>query len=267
MKFDSFDPRRLALLARRDFLMNGKTLLVSGIAAVCAIVLISFLNAANSPSPAFHRGLYGVFLFFGGLISTSLMFVEAHRKDANHAWLMLPASTLEKFISRLLYSSVGYVAASIVVYFLASVVSEVLNSVIVGSRHPVFNPFTEIEFMVVLRYLVIQSVFIYGSVLFRKSHFIKTVVCIALALIAFGLLFAWFVNIRFDVFHGQFSLSFGFPADAFRLDLKSESQAGLKDFVETTKTVLGVLYWAVLAPLCWALAYLKLRKVQVNHGV
>jgi len=267
VKFDSFDTRRFVLLARRDFRMNGKTLLVSGVAAASAIVLISLLNASSGPDPNFHRGLYGVFLFFGGLISASMMFTEAHRKETNHAWLMLPASNLEKFLSRLIYSSAGFVLASIAVYSLASAVSELLNAVIVGRRHPFFNPFTQVDPAAVLRYLVLQSVFLYGAVLFRKNHFIKTVVCIVLALIFGGLLFAWYVNSRYGVFHGQFTLGFEFPPDAFRLRLSSEAREDLVSFVEAVKAVLAFLYWVVLAPLCWTLTYIRLRKVQVNHGV
>jgi len=263
----NIDSRRLYLLALRDFRMNGRTLLVSGVAAVCAICLISLLNAAGGADPHFHRGLYGVFLFFGGFISSSLMFVETHRKETNHAWLMLPASNLEKFLTRLLYSSVGYFIASLAVYCPASALSEVLNAVIVGRGHPVFNPFVELEIAVALKYFVVQSVFLYGAILFRKNHFIKTVVCIVLVLILAGLFFAWYVNSRYGVFHGQFSLSLEFPSDAFQLRLNSEAQRDLTAFFETVKTIAVVLFWAVLAPACWVLTYVRIRKVQVSHGV
>lgn len=268
MKRPDFDRKRFSLLVLRDARMNAKTLVIAGFAVLGVVVLLSLLDTLKPPKPFFHRELFNGLLFAGGLLSTSLMFAEMHDKDRNHSWLMLPASNLEKFLSRLLYSSVGFAAVSVVLYFFSSTVSEGVNLLVAGRGHPLFNPFEGFVGMKCLNYLVIQSVFLFGGAFFRRHCFMKTLLSIlAGGIVLTILLFVVLKTFYFD-FGGSLNWSFELSGDLLTGGIGLEAdRERLGLFSRIVKDVLTFAYWIVVAPLFWTLAFRRVRKVQVTHGV
>ena len=94
--------------------------------------------------PRFHRVLFTAALFIWGIIASSRAFRPLHDKTRNEAWLLLPASALEKMLARLLAVTVGLVAWLLVFSTVVSVVVESLNLLLVGKRHAFFDPFDPI---------------------------------------------------------------------------------------------------------------------------
>ncbi len=96
---EHFDINRLFGLLRID-LLNRYRAVVTVSAAIAGIMfLTSLLNwfAVDDPTP-FYNGLLGVMLFIWGPIAASRSFLEMHSKTRNEAYLLLPASALEKVV-------------------------------------------------------------------------------------------------------------------------------------------------------------------------
>ena len=75
-------------------------------------------------------------------------------------------------------TSVGFAAGTLVFMSAAAAASEALDRLLFGVGHGFFNPFTPAVLQAVVRYLVLQSFFLLGSIWFRKLAFVKTVLWI-----------------------------------------------------------------------------------------
>jgi len=117
-----FSPLRFYLLARNAlWLKRYKILLVSATAGTL-VILIFGLAASQRTGGMLHQVLYPLFLYGSGFIVTARAFQELGDVKTAGPWLMLPASTFEKFASRLFLTSFGYVAGSMLVYFLIALI-------------------------------------------------------------------------------------------------------------------------------------------------
>ena len=68
----------------------------------------------------------------------------------------------------------------------AAAVSEALDRLVFGVGHGFFDPFTPAVLQALVRYVVLQSFFLLGSIWFRKLAFVKTV----LSIVVFGVALA-----------------------------------------------------------------------------
>ena len=262
---DIFSARRLWHLLRGDFIAGYRSLLmISG--ALAGIIFVAAMIAPTGHAfdadfhdgPSFHRALFTAALFVWGIIASSRAFRPLHDKTTNEAWLLLPASALEKMLARLLAVTVGLVVWLLVFSTVVSVVVESLNLLFVGKRHAFFNPFDPIVRERVSLYIVLQSLYFLGGAWFRRAHFIKTTVAITLAAIGLAALAAVTARITFanlDVHVGLHirNLSYGLTVEPYL-------HSGAAD---TALFVVGIL----LPVACWCIAWMRIAENQVSHGV
>ncbi|HKL56949.1 MAG TPA: hypothetical protein VJ854_01010, partial [Sphaerochaeta sp.] len=122
---------RFGLLINRELQTSKRDLTIY--AATLFLVLLasetmrSFATqySLSGSSAATYASLFPNFLFLGGLIITSLSFADdMFSKNGQQQWLMLPATALEKFLSKGVLTAFAYPLALIVVFFLSSVIIE-----------------------------------------------------------------------------------------------------------------------------------------------
>ncbi len=251
-----FNFRRFWLLLKNDFLGNYRSSLIA-IGAVFGVLL--FINVSSSSSSSdwdFHLVFYPLTLFIGGFIVTSMAFTELHHKQKSYAYVTLPASQFEKFLSKFLLTSIGYVLISAVLYYLYSLIAILISMPFFSRYHGAFDMFHPVIIKTMLIYLVTQSVFMFGAVYFKSHNFIKTILslyALSLVLSLFSMLLA---RILFgDFFHGApFSFS-GMESVEFQY------------FAESTGRIIArvaeIFFWAFMAPLFWVLSYLRLSETEV----
>jgi hypothetical protein len=280
----NFDIKRFAALLKKSMFETYRSAIVVS-AAVFAVMLIIYIIAAivgrNSGiesgfslmatrgSYALHDSLYSILLFAGGLIVTSLTFSEAHSKTRNHEWLMLPASNLEKMTGRLVLTSVGYAIASLAFYFVFSLIAAGVSAIFLGVNFTIFNPFNRDILLMIAHYMVAHSLFFLGAAYFRKYHFIKTALSLSGLSISFSILLAILVRLIFWEYFNGFMPSEKLITLIDSVDNWNIVVAGL-DLEKTARIfeVSGkVLYWAMFAPICWILAYFRLKETEVKDGV
>lgn len=254
---------RLGYLLKKDIAgIVSKTLIVTG--AVAAFILfISALNAYNRPdSGQFYFRFFKDILFIGGFIITAGSFTDMHRKETAQSFLLLPASTFEKFLSRLILTSVGFAVLTIAGMMLLSYISEGINVLIFSRHNGLFNPLNKNVWLLVAHYMVIQSIFFFGSVYFRKYNFIKTVNVIFLFVILVSIVLFLFLRI---VFFDFFSNFFQMNSTAFffhwgNLNVYPENLSSLVTFIK-------ISYWIIPAPLFWVISYFRVKEAEIKNAV
>ncbi len=266
-------------MIRRDLTELYRAALIAA-AAVAGVVLIGYVltaivnkigggggNYDDHGSTIAHTVIFAQILFVGGFIVTSRAFHESHDNTKNHEWFMLPASTVEKLIVRLLLSTIGYTVAVIAGYFLATALSAAVAYVITGVHFGVFNPFSKEVLLSILHYWVAQSIFLLGAAYFKKLHIVKTVLAMILIGIGIsivsGLVFYFVFSGYFDAMQPTSELIQLFE----NFDNRSVWIRQVSRTARTLRTIGEVLYWAALAPTCWIIVYFRLRETEVSHGV
>jgi len=251
-----FNPLRFYLMVRNTiWLKRWKILLISATVGTL-VVLICGIAASQRTGMILHQVLYPFFLFGSGFVVTARAFQELDDAKAAGTWLMIPASTFEKFSSRLFLTSVGYVAGSMLVYFMVAVISKGLNQMIFEFSHPLFNPLDPLVRYNAALYLVLQSMFLVGAIYFRRFAYVKTILFLSLLslvfLIGLFVMSKWILgdNIR-ALLSGEYLISW---------ELLSMQWAG--QIRDALLFWIKIGFWGVLAPLCYVITYFRLREIE-----
>jgi hypothetical protein len=251
-----FNPLRFYLMVRNTiWLKRWKILLISATVGTL-VVLICGIAASQRTGMILHKVLYPFFLFGSGFIVTARAFQELDDAKAAGTWLMIPASTFEKFTSRLFLTSVGYVAGSMLVYFMVTVISKGLNQMIFEFSQPLFNPLDPWVRYNAALYLVLQSMFLVGAIYFRRFAYVKTILFLSLLslvfLIGFFVMSKWILgdNIR-ALLSGEYLISW---------ELLSMQWAG--QIRDALLFWMRIGFWGVLAPLCYVITYFRLKEIE-----
>ncbi len=213
--------------------------------------------------PAGYASLFPNFLLLGGLIITSLSFADdMFSKNGQQEWLMLPATSLEKFLAKGVLSAFAYPIALIVVFFLASVITEPIQLLFFGSPITLFNPFTREVAAQLALYWVWQSIFLLGATYFHKGHFFKTILSLGVIGIALAILGLLFVKIIFSIKYGSSLRTFDvlFSFDRFLVDQASGAIGVFRVFGK-------MLFYVALPIFCWVTAYFRVEEVQATDAV
>ena len=276
MRMGFFNTRRFGQLLFRDLANGYRGWLIAAAAVAGTLIVVSALTVmgisrgGGGGASAFHVSFYIQLLFIGGFISTSFAFREVRQNGAGIFYVTLPASQFEKFASKLLVTSVGYALGSLVFYTATAAASEGINHLIFAAGNGFFNPFGLTVLRAVGIYLLAQSIFLLGSIWFKKLAFVRTVLW--LSLFAFAAVLVAAVAARI-ILADHFVMS---AAQAGSAKVGGLTLNWSKDFLMSTfghgssgypgilvfKTLAQVLL-AALAPVCWLATYFRLRETEV----
>jgi len=274
-----WSPRRFGQLLLREVVSGYRGLLIAMAAVGGSLVLIAALTAfgiavsggfARAGADTFYFGFFQNLVYLGGFIVTSLAFREMWHNGGGIFYLTIPGSIFEKFVSKLLVTSVGFAVGSTVFFTAVAALAEGVTWLIAGTGHGFFNPFDPAVLHTIVVYLVVQSAFLLGSVWFRKLAFVKTVLWAALFLIAVGIIaavvarialadqFAWHTVQAGGRSIGGWSWNLG---NAQMQELFAPGTRGYQGLA-VFETIARVGSW-VVAPVFWLAAYFRLGEVEV----
>jgi len=256
-----FHPRRFYLLIRNGIVLNQSTLLIVSAAVGGILIFLSAIDAFLGYRPRFHQGLYLVVFYVGGLIVTSRIFKDFHDTIKGPAWLLIPASPLEKVLSRIVLSTAIYVITTMLIYFGLSLLSEGFNWMLFRRHHPLFNPFDPRVLQGVAFYFVLQAPLLVGAIYFQKHSLSKTI----LALLGYTFVFFVVVGIATWLIFGDY-LHGLLP----NLEILIERIGATDDAILTSIGRLGrvavwtwrIILWAIIPPICWTICYCRLRETE-----
>jgi len=263
----TFSPRRLYLLLRRDLAHGYRAVLIAMAAVGGVLIVFSFLSMLGRPGQDFYTPFYVGLLFLGGFLFSSGAFKEMHQQGSGPFYLTLPGTTLEKLVSKLLVTSVGYAVAILVFMTGASALSELLNRAVFSAGHTWFNPFSPAILKSAAVYLVFQGLFLLGSVWFRKVVFLKILLAENIVVVGLAIIAALIFRIAFwGLFTGGhlrpeviqlFSQGFG------NVTVNGRVAEAFNHGSQVFLTIARVLFWGAFAPVCWVAAYFRLRETEV----
>ena len=204
---DSFSPQRLLLLTKRIFAFNKKTWLTGAVIVYGFLALIWFVPifTAFQVWHGFQTGsLLSATTFFysiGGLFITSSIFDQLHTPNTAFLELTLPATTFEKLLSSWLISSVLFSVTAIAGYFILITSIQLITTLIAPPQYSIelFNPFSNNIVNLVFTYFVYHSIFLLGSVYFKKNNFLKTLLVFILISVAFVFITGVLAFLQFEI--------------------------------------------------------------------
>lgn len=249
---EHFSLPRFARVLHNDVMRSYRSVLVISGTAALVMLLISLAGAYDGEiggGARFYRIFFLIALFAWGTIATSACFADMHGRGTAAGFLLLPASALEKTLSRLALHTVGVVVYLLVFTLVLSWILEGLNLVSFGVRRTLFSPFDSLVWFLMPYFICTQALFFLGAAWFRKAHFVKTVgaaVAIVLGLGVFATLVGLllFGSQGWTVSGDDAFLAFGWVPSAAL-----------------------IAYFYVLPPVCWFVAWLRVTEMQVNHGI
>jgi len=253
----NFNIERLVKQLKWDAFGHGRLLLI-GFGVVFGLqAFMTFLAVidGNFGRGSFHEANFGLLLMIGGLVFTSMIFSEMKEVQGRQFYLTIPSSHLEKFVSKLLITTVGFVVFTVISYWLFSFLNSFLAKILGGYDFRVFYVFTKENIGLIKTYLVVQSIFLLGAITFRRTNFLKT----GLAIFAIGAILTtiWGIFFGFTFWDkvSEGSWNFVINGDEIFYDMERKGTFFLH--------LLYWLFWGALAPVMWLISYFKLTEKEV----
>ncbi len=183
----AFDLSRVGLLIKKEIFYQRRApwIIVAGVFVF--LLIFNLLMAEDSDQvndlPGNQVIFYVLTLLTLGTVFTSASFNELNNKSSAHHYLSIPASSLEKLISKWLITGIFYVVAFNIFYIIFWLFSDVVTGSLFGIKGGVFNPFeSRIEmdlyspWFFSKLYLALHTIYLAGAVYFRKFSYFKTAV-------------------------------------------------------------------------------------------
>lgn len=253
----TLQPRRTWLLMRNDLSVARNEAIV--IAATSGVALILYvLTSIGGGSPQFHLVVYPILLIVFGYIVSSFSFQEIHDPRSGVYALTSPGSTLEKYVARILLTSIGWTIVVTLAYMVTTAIGAGVAGLILGESHGIFVPNNGVFWEIIGTYLVSQSIFVFGSIYFKKAAFFKTVLVAVLLAIIYAFFFAVVLRVAYwNVFTRII------PTDAqINAFIAAVPPEGIR-VAEALERVIDYIGWIVVPIFFWFAGYVRLRETEV----
>lgn len=226
---------RIVNLMKHDLIVRKKNILITAVTIILLLALVpGHITSTNSA--------YFNVLFIGGFVITAMSFKELCDQKSAAFYLTLPASNIERFVSKWFMTSIGYALGLLVVYCAFGLLSLLINQVVFGQTFYMFNLLSPALWAGISKYIILQSVVLLGAITFKKNVLVKTALVVSALSILFGLASVLFVYI--------------FCPNCLI--------GGFAQLVMSSMYGANFIFWIVLAPFCWYITYLKLTEVEIR---
>ncbi|TCN70190.1 hypothetical protein [Acetobacteroides hydrogenigenes] len=251
MKSNIFDFNRFGLLVRKRFLDSKSSTIyeILGLAAVLAIIF-GLIATTGSILIVHQTGVLGVGIVILGIVYADRAFSETKGKLKGMAFLATPASQLEKLLNAILYTSVLFpIVFSLIFLAVDGLFYAAANATGIFSMENIFS-IDGLNFAETIRnILIVQSVYMLGSIWFGKRSLLKTTLAVVLF---YGVIFA----VAGIIIRMNYEL----------LKTFSESSNGVNVHWDGNDIIRGQFMkpalW-LLPPFFWTVAYFRLSEKQI----
>lgn len=254
-QFFSFE--RFSLLVKKHWVENKKRYSLS-ILAYTGLLIPWFLSGIimheeDIMDHDVQQLTFFFSLFVVGTFYASQYFSDLGSRAKGSNFILVPASTFEKFLCSLLYTVLLFLIVFTAAFYLADVLMVTLANAFSTTNDPnlkatvlnvfkvkliQFNP--EVAINLVLFFISIQSLFLLGSVYFKKYSFIKTIITgFVIVIVLFSMTF--------------FLMNKFLPNREDDFLLKAE---------RSVPYILLLLAY-IIAPISWIITYFLLKQKQV----
>ena len=254
-KIKTFSLKRIFYLIQNEIYTNFKFVLIgySALFGIYAFLLI--LSALKSPSSwDYFADYYTVGLFIAGFFVSGMAFTSFRTKEKTITYLSLPASLLEKLISMLIVTTLGFLVSYTVLFYAFQLFMLGIGSIAFDLQPEFINIFNEDILSKILLYLIIQPIFLVGAATFRKIPVFYTFLILfasGMLLTILAISLAAYIKETMDI---TLINNTQITHNGYTWDLQQDH------YLFTIAKYL--FYWAT-APVFWIITYLKLKEKQV----
>ncbi len=265
-----FSAGRFSLYMRKHLVDNYRIYGMSIIVLTVLLLTTLLLNLSDNfrvhPQISRLLPLYFIGMFLTGLIFTSLSFRELSNKPQGIDYLLFPSSQLEKYLSTLLVTTVGFLLIYHFAFYLAYLGLDAIIASQTGThmQNDLDDAFKH-DAMQYFYYgwFIAQAIMLLGSIYFQKFSFIKTIFLFAVFLLAL-----YFINTLFALgFFGhrlpKWNAHFPFIGINVMLgERPSEFDPQTHQFLMLPSNIRDVFLFFgkyLVTPMIWTLAYMRLR--------
>ena len=152
-------------------------------AVITVVFLLSYLSNINEALSSsrdgnmfFHQTFFQPLLGISGAIISGKFFADQLIKEKGYSYLLLPSTNLEKYVSGVLITGIGYTIFTLIFYYILANVSDAITNVLVGRQ--IFEPFTfdpNLVWNSFRVYMNINALFLLGGLIYHKNPVIKTI--------------------------------------------------------------------------------------------
>ena len=257
-----FSLHRFGHLLRRDFTKSGKAFLIL-MTIMFVIWTISTTAQADDREHELHIMMFPQWLLIGGFIISSLAFYEFIKPTERQFYLQLPASNLEKFVSRWLLTGIVYTIGLVAYYWLFSLFANWIGTSFYDHQFDAFTPFRGNNLIAIKAYLAAHTIFLAGAAAFKRFAFFKTLfTAIILAAIVALISLTSFRIIMADLFEGLFHFRPELMIDGKMVPVEPSRKfvATLKEFVPKYAKFMGF----IVAPIVILfIGYFKFKETEL----
>ena len=270
-----FNIKRFGHVFKKDLFENYKRYLLSFVTLMGIMVIILFIQTwdyfrsiREVNYSYINRELLtfmSILFFVAGVFFASTFMASMNSKLKRISYLVNPASNLEKYLTRWLVTTIGYILAFFIALWIADVIRVAACSIIFPDADIRFLDLSRLRYSgddfrngydmlpwqvfdaMIFFYLFLQSLFLLGSTIWEKVSFIKTFTALS-AIIFVYIMVCWWAIL----------LSYG-DLDGFGNVMRSFSQ-------DTTDMQALRFFCIVLTPLTlanWTLAFFRIRESEI----
>jgi len=266
-----FHAPRFGAYFKKHIVDNLRLYLMSLVVLVGALIALGLISIFTDNQvlirPSRLLPFYAILLFGAGLIFTGFSFIQLGDKPKGIDYLLLPASHLEKFLTTLLITTVGF----LLVYHIAFGAATFISGVIVALSNNKYSMKSDLpddlsrDLQLLYHWwFMCQAIILLGSAYFPKYSIVKTLFAVFIFILLIGVVNATFMNILFygHLAHWAASVPF-FGAPLIENGHVEEYRSV---FLKSPKWLLDALYFAwrfILPPALWVLAYLRLKDKEI----
>lgn len=246
-----FTIHRFTNLLKRELHTNIKRNLLVVIAMFSIFTIAAFFSfeigqgiKTESVFQKFHNWVFIAMLYIGGTFIASFSFIELRNKINAHFYLMTPGSSFEKLLVNLLISLVGYFLFITISYLIFSLAFNWVTAALYDYQFGFLN-FRDKDLLDAIQvFVAVHSVFLLGSISFRKYPVILTPIFIfVLNITVLG--FAKLVEL----------IIFG--------DFNFYNQFIMPELDSIIDLLARIIIFYTLPPVLWFITYLKLNEKEL----
>jgi len=256
-----FNPNRLWHLLKLEATTKNKRALIVFAAVLGILLLYQFLLIYNRDHDAHNwiNQMFGGVLIFAGLLYTSYSFKELTDNSTSMTYLTLPASNFEKFISKWLFSTVGFYVVYLIGYSIFAFIGLNAAETLLEFKGESYAPFADENWICTKVYFVVSSIFLLGAITFKNYHAPKTVLSlVGLAMLIGTITYLIVRVVMYDFFDGWTPVN-----NAVDVNLRPDQD--MIDFMEGPfVTIMKWLFWLALPLFFWIVSFFKLKEKEIG---
>ena len=248
----TFSLNRLGLLIKRYFIENTQREL-----SFWGIVIVVFMIIHQTTTVE-------IFIYISGFVFAARMFKVFGYTPGGMHYLLIPATHLEKLVTSILLSTVYYFIMLLITYTIGSFLGTTIGNAIFSLNNPVSLDLFQMDSIskvwgnnvveqkgllsIFFTFALIQSIFLMGSVYFKRNAIGRTILAFIVVSIALGILEIIIFRLTFG--------SLNLREQSFNLSISGDNLfPGFESATQVAKYL--------MIPFFWLVSYFRLTEKQV----